>query len=135
MHFGDTSICVKSGTFFCHRVIHFLLLYSSMPSFRMLSNTFIINCQVTFIRKTCPCHKYPLKPHFYIVKLGYAGVYLFSLFLLQNIDCGYSLEPPRIYVLSKNKKIYPNVSAENFQILKLKKSLFIALASIRNVVI
>ena len=46
------------------------------------------------IRKTCPCNEYPLKPHFYIVKLGYAGVYLFYLFLLQNIDCGYSLEPP-----------------------------------------
>ena len=48
-----------------------------------------------FIRKTCPCNVYPLKPHFYTVKLGYAGVYLFFLFLLQNIDCGYSLEPPR----------------------------------------
>ena len=48
-----------------------------------------------FIMKTCPCNVYPLKPHFYIVKLGYAGVYLFFLFLLQNIDCGYSLEPPR----------------------------------------
>ena len=47
------------------------------------------------IRKTRPCNEYPLKPHFYIVKLGYAGVYLFFLFLLQNIDCGYSLEPPR----------------------------------------
>ena len=33
----------------------------------------------------------PFKPHFYIVKLGYAGVYLFFLFLLQNIDYGYSL--------------------------------------------
>ena len=32
--------------------------------------------------------------HFYIAKLGYAGVYLFFLFLLQNIDCVYSLEPP-----------------------------------------
>ena len=40
-------------------------------------------------------HKNPLKPHFYIVKLGFAGVYLFFLFLLQNIDCGYSLEPTR----------------------------------------
>ena len=49
----------------------------------------------TRIRKTCPCNIYPLKPHFYIVKLGFAGVYLFFLFLLQNIDCGYSLEPPR----------------------------------------
>ena len=37
----------------------------------------------------------PLKPHFYIAKLRYAGVYLFFLFLLQNIDCGYSLEPPQ----------------------------------------
>ena len=37
----------------------------------------------------------PLKLHFYIAKLRYAGVYLFFLFLLQNIDCGYSLEPPR----------------------------------------
>ena len=45
--------------------------------------------------KTCPCKVYPLKPHFYIVKLGYAGVYLFFLFLLQNIDCGYLLELPR----------------------------------------
>ena len=47
------------------------------------------------IRKTCPSNVYPLEPHFYIAKLGYAGVYLFFLFLLQNIDCGYSLEPPR----------------------------------------
>ena len=50
---------------------------------------------LVLIRKTCPCNEYPLKPHFYIVKLGYAGVNLFFLFLLQNIDCGYSLEPPR----------------------------------------
>ena len=48
-----------------------------------------------YITKTCPCNVYPLEPHFYIAKLGYAGVYLFSLFLLQNIDCGYSLEPPQ----------------------------------------
>ena len=43
---------------------------------------------------TCPCNVYPLEPRFYIAKLGYAGVYLFFLFLLQNIDCGYSFEPP-----------------------------------------
>ena len=41
----------------------------------------------------------PLEPHFYIKKLGFAGVYLFFLFLLQNIDCGYSLEPPRCEVV------------------------------------
>ena len=37
----------------------------------------------------------PLKPHFYIVKLGFPGVYIILLFLLKNIDCGYSLEPPQ----------------------------------------
>ena len=36
------------------------------------------------IMKTCPCKVYPLKPHFYIVKLGYAGVYLSFLFLLKT---------------------------------------------------
>ena len=41
------------------------------------------------------------------------GYTYFFLFLLQIIDCGYSLEPPQ------------NFSAGNFQFLKLKKSLFI----------
>ena len=40
------------------------------------------------IKKTCPCNVYPLEPHFYMEKLGFAGVYLFFLFLLQNMDCG-----------------------------------------------
>ena len=30
----------------------------------------------------------------YIVKLGFTGLYFIFLFLLLNIDCGYSLEPP-----------------------------------------
>ena len=37
----------------------------------------------------------PLKPHFYIVKLGFKGVNIMFLISAQNIDCGYSLEPPR----------------------------------------
>ena len=37
----------------------------------------------------------PLKPHFYIVKLGFTGVYISFLIPDQNIDCGYSLKPPR----------------------------------------
>ena len=37
----------------------------------------------------------PLKPHFCIVKLGFTGVYIIFLISAQNIDCGYSLEPPR----------------------------------------
>ena len=37
----------------------------------------------------------PLKPHFYIVKLGFTGVYFIFLISAQNIDCGFSLEPSR----------------------------------------
>ena len=37
----------------------------------------------------------PLKPHFHTVKLGFTGVYIIFLISAQNIDCGYSLEPPR----------------------------------------
>ena len=29
-----------------------------------------------------PCNVYPLTPHFYIVKLGFTGVYIIFLFLL-----------------------------------------------------
>ena len=34
------------------------------------------------IRITCLCVLYPRTPHFYIVKLGFTGVYLIFLFLL-----------------------------------------------------
>ena len=37
----------------------------------------------------------PLKPHFYIVKLGFTGVYIIFLISAKNIDCGYSLELPQ----------------------------------------
>ena len=36
----------------------------------------------------------PLKPHFYIVKLGATGIYIIFLVSAQKIGCGYSLEPP-----------------------------------------
>ena len=51
--------------------------------------------QADRITKTYLCNFDPLKPHFYIVKLGFTGVYIIFLFLLKNIDCGYPLEPPR----------------------------------------
>ena len=38
---------------------------------------------------------YPLKLHFYTVKLGCTLVFNFSCFLIQNTECGYLLEPPR----------------------------------------
>ena len=60
--------------------------------------------QVCFSESVIQCYKhqenksmkrYPLEPHFYVVKLGFTGVYQFFLFMLQIIDCGYSLELPR----------------------------------------
>ena len=42
------------------------------------------------ITKTCLYNFDPLKPHFYIVKLGFTGVYIIFLSMLKNIDCGYS---------------------------------------------
>ena len=47
------------------------------------------------ITKTCLYIFDPFKPHFYIVKLGFTGVFIIFLISAQNIDCGYSLEPPR----------------------------------------
>ena len=47
------------------------------------------------ITKTCLYNFDPFKPHFYIVKLGFTGVYNIFLILAQNIDCVYPLEPPR----------------------------------------
>ena len=32
------------------------------------------------ITKTSPCNEHPLTPHFYIVKLGFTGVYIFVYF-------------------------------------------------------
>ena len=46
------------------------------------------------ITKTYLYNVDPLKPHFYIVKLRFTGVYIILLISAQNIDCGYSLEPP-----------------------------------------
>ena len=49
----------------------------------------------TTITKTRLYNFDPLKPHFYIVKLGFTGEYIIFLISAHNIDCWYSLEPPR----------------------------------------
>ena len=57
----------------------------------------VIKYQVmkALITKTYLYNVDPLKPHIYIVKLGFTGVYIIFHISAQNIDCGYSLEPPR----------------------------------------
>ena len=44
--------------------------------------------------KTCLYNFDPLKPHFYVVELGFTGVYIIFLISAPNLDCGYPLEPP-----------------------------------------
>ena len=66
---------------------------SEEPGFSLI-NQFFFYLSIS-ITKTCLYNFYPLKPHFYIVKLGFTRVYIIFLVSAQNIDCGYSLEPPR----------------------------------------
>ena len=67
-----------------------------------------LNCVIT---KTRLYNFDPLKPHFYIVKLEFTGVYIIFLIFLKNIDCGTSalVYVPTIYVLSRNMKKNPIV--------------------------
>ena len=54
-----------------------------------LSQSGGINILMKFaITKTRQCNFDPLKPHFYIVKLGFTGLYIIFLISDQNIDCG-----------------------------------------------
>ena len=77
--------------------------------------------------KLCLYNIDPLKPHFYIVKLGFkrCTIYFF-LFLLQNIDCGYSLEPPRrggSNMLSQSM-FWPEIIIKKYQFCIWKLSVF-----------
>ena len=57
--------------------------FSSFPQyFQYITKTYLYNFD-------------PLKPHLYIVKLGFTGVYIIFLISAQNKDCGYPLEPPQ----------------------------------------
>ena len=55
----------------------------------------LLLCDYLVITKTRLYNFDPVKPHFYIVKLGFTGVYNIFHISAPNIDCGYSLEPPR----------------------------------------
>ena len=79
-----------------------------MSNMTLMSTSYICLCKINSIclknafsgatftsRKQTYIMLTPLKRHFYKVKLGFTGDALFFLFLLKNIDCGYSLKPPR----------------------------------------
>ena len=76
----------------------------------------------------------PLKPHFYLVKLGFTGVYIIFLIsdqkhrlwvLVRTASARQFLWVPTIYVLSRNMKDIRNFLSENSQILEMKFSIYL----------
>ena len=77
-------------------LISCLFFCAPIPCFSERRQRILIkSTAIESITKTYLYNFDPLKPHFYIVKLGFTGVYIIFLISAQNIDCGYSLEPPR----------------------------------------
>ena len=85
------------------------------------------------ITKTCLYNFDPLKPHFYIVTLGFTGIYIIFLICAQNIDCGYSLELPHWgssteypqYMFWAEIWKISELLSENFQFLVVKFSIYL----------
>ena len=69
-----------------------------------------------YTMKTYLYHFDPLKPQFYIVKLGFTGVYIIFLISAQNMDCGYSLEPP----CRGSSNEYPQCFAQKYKKKKIR---------------
>ena len=70
------------------------------------------------ITKTSPCNEHPLTPHFYIVKLGFTGVFFFLIFAPKH-RLWVHVRTASIYVLSKIRK--------NFKTFHLKMNIFTAM--------
>ena len=108
-----------------------------------------ITARILIIRKTRLYNSDPLKPHFYLVKLGFTGVYImFFLIYAQNIDfgsfeavltCTYNLCFEQKYencqnCLSENFLLSKNFHlSENFQFLVIKFSVYFNKHVFRNV--
>ena len=88
---------------------------------------------IIIIMRTCLYNFDPLKPHFYIVKLGFTGVYIIFFISAKNIDCGYPLEPPhrggsneyQNLCFEQKYEKYKNFLSENFHFLAVKLSVYL----------
>ena len=81
--------------------------------------------EIHVITKTCLYNFDLLKPHYYIVKLGFTGVYIIFLISAQKHRLWVLVRTASpIYVLSRNMK---NISflSENFQFLEIKFSIYL----------
>ena len=87
----------------------------------------------TTIMKTCLYNSDPLKPHFYIAKLGFTRVYIIFLISAQKHRLWYSLEPPRQggsneypqSMFEEKFEKYQNFLSENFHFLVVKFSVYL----------
>ena len=101
-----------------------------LVSIESLLSGFVMIC--FFITKTRLYNIDPLKPHFYIVKLGFTGVWIIFSYLCLKHILWYSLEPPR-----RGGSEYPqsmfwaeiwklsDFLSENFMFLKVKFSIYL----------
>ena len=74
----------------------------------------------------------PLKPHFYVVKLGFTRVYIIFLISAQNIDCQCSLELIKAVLTSihnlwfeQKYEKYQIFLSENFHFWEVKFSVYL----------
>ena len=103
----------------------------SVQIMRIIATSSSVN--IHRITKTCLYNFDPLKPHFYIVKLGFTGVYIIFLISAQKHRLWYSLEPPR----RGGSNEYPQSMfwaeiwkislflSENFQFFEVKFSMYL----------
>ena len=86
------------------------------------------------ITKTCLYNFDPHKPHFYIRKLGFTGVYIIFLIsaqthrlwvLVRTASSRRFKRVPTIYILSRNMKNIRIFLSENFHFLVVKFSVFL----------
>ena len=74
---------------------------------------------LNLIPKTCLYNFDPLKPHFYIVKLGFTGVYIIFFIFVQM----HRLWVLTVYVLSRNMKNIRFSLSGDFQVFEVKYSI------------
>ena len=65
----------------CSVIFFFFFFFFFAPSFGGITKTYLYN--------------FDSLKHFYIVKPGFTGIYIFFLISAQNINCGHTLESPR----------------------------------------
>ena len=87
-----------------------------LPAYpRSLRTSLVLRADIQTSRKRTYINLTPLKPQFYIVKLGFTGVYINFLISAQNIGCGYSFKLPIEAVLTSTHNLCFEQVYETYQ--------------------